>query len=139
TTETGNLNKLEKQKDDAVRNEKNFSAQIQSKNIELKELKDAGGNTEQNPIETKRKKLQELLAKSIYYSLNGSDFTTSLETFASTYMESQSIQSNQKEILSKNFLVSGLQLLDDTDDCPFCQNSQKTKEEIKKNVQDRIT
>ncbi len=139
TTETGNLNKLEKQKDDAVRNEKNFSAQIQSKNTELKELKDAGGNTEQNPIETKRKKLQELLTKSIYYSLNGSDFTTSLETFASTYMESQSIQSNQKEILSKNFLVSGLQLLDDADDCPFCQNSQKTKEEIKKNVQDRIT
>lgn len=139
TTETGNLNKLEKQKDDAVRNEKNFSAQIQSKNIELKELKDAGGNTEQNPIETKRKKLQELLAKSIYYSLNGSDFTTSLETFASTYMESQSIQSNQKEILSKNFLVSGLQLLDDADDCPFCLNSKKNKEEIKKNVQDRVT
>lgn len=138
TTETGNLNKLKKQKDDAVRNEKNFSAQIQSKNIELKELKDAGGKTEQNPIEIKRKKLQELLVKSIYYSLNSSDFTTSLETFASTYMESQSIQSNQIEILSKNFLVSGLQLLDDLDDCPFCENSQKTKEEIKKNVQDRI-
>lgn len=139
STETGNLNKLEKQKEDAVRDEKNFSAQIQSKNIELKELKDAGGNTEQNPLEIKRKKLQELLAKSIYYSLNSSEFTTSLETFASTYMESQSIQSNQKEILSKNFLVSGLQLLDDLDDCPFCQNSQKTKEEIKKNVEDRVT
>jgi hypothetical protein len=139
STETGNLNKLEKQKEDAVRDEKNFSAQIQSKNIELKELKDAGGNTEQNPFEIKRKKLQELLAKSIYYSLNSSEFTTLLETFASTYMESQSIQSNQNEILSKNFLVSGLQLLDDLDDCPFCQNSQKTKEEIKKNVQDRVT
>ena len=138
-TETGNLNKLEKQKDDEVRSEKNFSAQIQSKNIELKELKDEGGSTEQNPIETKRKKLQELLEKSIYFPLNGSEFSSLLETFASTYMESQSIQSNQKEILSKNFLVSGLQLLDDTDDCPFCQNSQKTKEEIKKNVQDRVT
>lgn len=139
STETGNFNKLEKQKEDAVRDKKNFSAQIQSKNIELKELKDAGGSTQQNPIEIKRKKLQELLAKSIYYSLNSNDFTTSLETFASTYMESQSIQSNQKEILSKNFLVSGLQLLDDLDDCPFCQNSQKTKEEIKKNVEDRVT
>ena len=42
-------------------------------------------------------------------------------------------------ISSKKFLVSGLQLLDDLDDCPFCQNSKKTKEEIKKNVQDRIT
>lgn len=139
STETGNFNKLEKQKEDAVRDEKNFSVQIQSKNIELKELKDAGGSTQQNPLEIKRKKLQELLAKSIYYSLNSNDFTTSLETFASTYMESQSIQSNQKEILSKNFLVSGLQLLDDLDDCPFCQNSQKTKEEIKKNVEDRVT
>lgn len=139
TTETGSLNKLETQKEDAVRNEKNFSAQIQSKNTELKELKNAGGSTAQNPLEIKRKKLQELLVKSIYYSLNSNDFTTSLETFASTYIESQSIQSNQKEILSKNFLVSGLQLLDDLDDCPFCQNSQKTKEEIKKNVQDRVT
>lgn len=139
TTETSSLSKLETQKEDAVRNERNFSAQIQSKNIELKELKNAGGNAEQNPLEVKRKKLQELLAKSIYYSLNSNDFATSLETFASTYMESQSIQSNQKEISSKNFLVSGLQLLDDLDDCPFCQNSKKTKEEIKKNVQDRIT
>jgi hypothetical protein len=139
TTETGSLNKLETQKEDAVRNEKNFSAQIQSKNTELKELKNAGGNTEQNPLEIKRKKLQELLAKSIYYSLNSNDFTTLLETFASTYIESQSIQSNQKEILSKNFLVSGLQLLDDLDDCPFCQDSKKTKEEIKKNVQNRVT
>lgn len=139
TTETGNLNKLETQKEDAVRNEKNFFAQIQSKDIELKELKDAGGGTEQNPIEIKRKKLQELLAKSIYYSLNSNDFTTSLETFASTYIKSQSMQSNQKEILSKNFLVSGLQLLDDLDDCPFCQNSKKTKEEIKKNVENRVT
>lgn len=138
-TEKGNLNKLETQKEDAVRNKKNFSAQIQSKNIELKELKDAGGSTAQNPIDIKRKKLQELLAKSIYYSLNSNDFTTLLETFASTYIESQSIQSNQKEILSKNFLVSGLQLLDDADDCPFCQNSKKNKEEIKKNVQDRVT
>lgn len=137
-TETTSLKRLEGQKEDADRNEKNFSAQIQSKNIELKELKDAGGKTEQNPIEIKRKKLQELLVKSIYYPLNSNDFTTSLETFASTYMESQSIQSNQKEILSKNFLVSGLQLLDDLDDCPFCENSQKTKEEIKKNVQDRV-
>ncbi len=139
TTETNSLNKLETQKEDAVRNERNFSAQIQSKNTELKELKNAGGNAEQNPLEVKRKKLQELLAKSIYYSLNSNDFATSLETFASIYMESQSIQSNQKEISSKNFLVSGLQLLDDLDDCPFCQNSKKTKEEIKKNVQDRIT
>lgn len=139
STETGNLNKLEKQKEDAVRNEKNFSAQIKSKNIELKELKDAGGSTEQNPIETKRKKLQALLAKPIYYPLNDNEFTLALDTFDSTYIKSQSIQSNQKEILSKNFLVSGLQLLDDLDDCPFCQNSQKTKEEIKKNVEYRVT
>src|SRR5690606_9657412 len=110
-----------------------------SKNIELKELKDAGGSTEQNPLEIKRKKLQDLLAKSIYYSLNSSDFTTSLETFASKYMESQSIQSNRKEILSKNFLVSGLQLLDDLDDFTLSQNSHKTKEKIKKNVQTRLT
>lgn len=139
TTETGNLNKLEKQKEDALRNEKNFSAQIQSKNIELKELKDTGGSTEQNPIEIKRKKLQELLAQPIYYPLNDNEFTTSLNTFASTFIESQSLQSNQKEILSKNFLVSGLQLLDDVDDCPFCQNSKKAKAEIRKNVEDRVT
>lgn len=132
TTETNSLNKLETQKEDAVRNERNFSAQIQSKNTELKELKNAGGNAEQNPLEVKRKKLQELLAKSIYYSLNSNDFATSLETFASIYMESQSIQSNQKEISSKNFLVSGLQLLDDLDDCPFCQNSKKRKRKLKK-------
>ncbi len=139
TTETGNLNKLKSQKEDATRNEKNYSAQIQSKNIELKELKETGRNFEQNFIEIKRKKLQELLAKSIYYSLDKSEFTTSLDTFTSTYIESQSIQFNQKEIVSKNFLVSGLHLLDNSEDCPFCLNSKKTREEIKKNVEYRIT
>ena len=137
-TETGNLKKLEKQMQDAVRSEKDYNEQIDAKNIELTVLKESGENTEQNPIENKKKRLESLLQKPIYYSLNDSEFRDSLESYTLSYLKSQSVQSNQKEILSKNFLATGLQLLDEFDDCPFCRSSKVTKEEIKKNVELRV-
>src|SRR5690606_14258055 len=52
--------------------------------------------------------------------------------------EIKKISSNTSNINEIDFLQAGLKLLDHNDDCPFCQNSNISKNEIKSQVEENI-
>ncbi len=140
-TESTALNKLNTQNSDAIRNIKNFEAEIQSKNIGLNELKEkpdinkAGDNKLQNE---RTKKLKELLNKSISYNIDKSEYLEALDNFRKIYNDSLSTSIIEKKAMEKDFLSAGIELIHEFDNCPFCQNSNKTLEEIQKDVEVRL-
>lgn len=61
-----------------------------------------------------------------------------IEEFQISYQEYISVSGIQEISIEKGFLEQGLNLLENKDDCPFCQDSKKSIEEIEKNVSYRI-
>lgn len=138
STESGNLRKLERQKDDAISNISGYKEQIELKEGELQQLKISEGIMSKNGQKDRNGKPQELLARHYNYNCNAKEYTQLIETFSNAYLKSQSIILDKKGVTVKDFLASGLQLLDDTDNCPFCNSSHKTKAQIKEEVEARI-
>lgn len=118
---------------------KNRLALIQSKQIELDELK-KGEELKPNSINTielineLKKTIEETSAK----NLDSSKLKNDIEEFQKAYQEYISISGIQDINIEKGFLEQGLSLSENKDDCPFCQDSKKTIEEIKGSVKLRI-
>ncbi len=118
---------------------KNRFALIQSKQIELDELK-KGEELKPNSINTielineLKKTIEETSAK----NLDSSKLKNDIEEFQKAYQEYISISGIQDINIEKGFLEQGLSLSENKDDCPFCQDSKKTIEEIKGSVKLRI-
>lgn len=118
---------------------KNRLALIQSKQIELDELKKRE-ELKPNSINTielineLKKTIEETSAK----NLDSSKLKNDIEEFQKAHQEYISISGIQDINIEKGFLEQGLSLSENKDDCPFCQDSKKTIEEIKGSVKLRI-
>ncbi len=118
---------------------KNRLALIQSKQIELDELKKRE-ELKPNSINTielineLKKTIEETSAK----NLDSSKLKNDIEEFQKANQEYISISGIQDINIEKGFLEQGLSLSENKDDCPFCQDSKKTIEEIKGSVKLRI-
>lgn len=118
---------------------KNRLTLIQSKQIELDELK-KGEEIKPNSIN----KIEEIdiLKKTIEETspknLDSLTLKNNIEEFQKYYQEYISISGIQDINIEKGFLEQGLRLSENKEDCPFCQESKKSIEEIKVNVNSRI-
>lgn len=136
------LNQLNKLSTEIKANEetiKNRLALIQSKQIELDELK-KGEEIKPNSINKievineLKKTIEEASAK----NLESSKLKNDIEEFQKSFQEYISISGIQDINIEKGFLEQGLSLSENKDDCPFCQDSKKSIEEIKESVKLRI-
>lgn len=140
-TEKNSVKKLEKERDKANHDIINAKAEIQSKEINLQELNDKSEKdtaTASKTISERINRLNEFLNKPFYYNIDKSNYLGSLAEFQSIYRESLSISRNERKTTELDFLDAGLDLLHKFDNCPFCQSSKKSLEEIQDEVQIRL-
>lgn len=118
---------------------KNRLVLIQSKQIELDELKKG---EEIKPNSTNKieviNELRKTIEESSIKNLDSSKLKNDIEEFQKSFQEYISISGIQDINIEKGFLEQGLSLSENKNDCPFCQDSKKTIEEIKRSVKARI-
>lgn len=136
------LNQLNKLSTEIKANEetiKNRLALIQSKQIELDELK-KGEEIKPNSINKIEviNELKKTIEESSVKYLDSSKLKNDIEEFQKSFQEYISTSGIQDINIEKGFLEQGLSLSENKDDCPFCQDSKKTIEEIKGSVKARI-
>ncbi|RTY84800.1 hypothetical protein EKL99_02080 [Flavobacterium sp. ZB4P23] len=118
---------------------KNRLALIQSRQIELDELK-KGINIDSstlNKIEIINE-LRKAIEETHTINSDSTKLKNDIEEFQISYQEYISVSGIQEVSVEKGFLEQGLNLLENKDNCPFCQDSKKSIEEIQKNVSYRI-
>ena len=118
---------------------KNRLALIQSKQIELDEL-NKGEELKPNSINTIEliNELKRTIEETPLSGSESSKLKNDIKEFQKAYQEYISISGIQDINIEKGFLEQGLSLAENKDDCPFCQDSKKTIEEIKGSVKLRI-
>jgi len=118
---------------------KNRLALIQSKQIELDELK-KGEELKPNSINTIAviNELKIAIEETSVKNLDSSKLKNDIEEFQKSYQEYIAISGIQDINIEKSFLEQGLRLSEAKDDCPFCQESKKSIVVIKENVNSRI-
>ncbi|WP_445748862.1 hypothetical protein [Polaribacter sp.] len=136
------LNQLNKLSTEIKANEetiKNRLALIQSKQIELDELK-KGEEIKPDSINKIEviNELKKTIEETSVMNIDSSKLNKDIAEFQKSYQEYISISGIQDINIEKGFLEQGLSLSENKDDCPFCQDSKKTIEEIKGSVKARI-
>lgn len=137
--ELNQLNKLSTEIKANEETKKNRLALIQSKQIELDEFK-KGEDIKPNSINKIEviNELKKTIEESSVRNLDSSKLKDDIEEFQKSFQEYISISGIKDINIEKGFLEQGLSLSENKDDCPFCQDSKRTIEEIKGSVKLRI-
>ena len=136
--ETTVRNNIEKEIENNKNSVKNKKAEIQSKSIELEELK-KGINTENtNNHKSKLETLNELQSKVVDINFDEANYINEIFEFENKFKEYSSLDRNKRATVEKNFLDIGNELIHEFDNCPFCLSSNKTIDEIKIEVEKRL-
>ncbi|MBU7569953.1 MAG: hypothetical protein KAF41_04815 [Flavobacterium sp.] len=133
---------LNKQLDEQKDILKNTNDQIQIKQNEVEELKKV---TTSNPSKKEVSKVQKIES---LRSLLNKDFkihvssekslTETISAFNSSYQFFLSKVKDKRSFVERDFLEAGKEILHDFENCPFCMDSNKSIEEIQKNVEQRL-
>lgn len=116
---------------------KNNEAEIQSKQIQLEELKKGINSNKNQSNSQKLEDINKLLTKQ-FPIINSTNLVNILGDYKKSYIEYSSIEKSKRSAIEKEFLDVGKNLLHDYDDCPFCQSSNLSIEEIKIQVEQRL-
>lgn len=116
---------------------KNNEAEIQSKEIQLEELKKGINSNKNQSNSQKLEDINKLLSKQ-FPIINSTNLVNILGDYKKSYIEYSSIEKSKRSAIEKEFLDVGKNLLHDYDDCPFCQSSNLSIEEIKTQVEQRL-
>ncbi|MCT4288005.1 hypothetical protein CMU01_08700 [Elizabethkingia anophelis] len=130
-------NSIEKEINENKLKIKNNKADIQSKQMQLEELKVGMPLNENQSQSHKLENINKLLTKQ-FPTINSTDFLKILQEYRTSYIEYSSIETNKRSAIEKEFLDVGKNLLHDYDDCPFCKSSNLSIEEIKTQVEQRL-
>lgn len=136
------LNQQNKLADEIKANEetvKNRLALIQSKQIELDELKKGieSNRSFLNNIELINE-LKKTIDETPFINIDSSLLKKEIETYQEAYQNYISISGIHDSYTVKGFLEQGLSLLEKQEDCPFCQDSNKHISKIIEDVNTRI-
>ena len=116
---------------------KNNEAEIQSKQIQLEELKKGINSNKNQSNSQKLEDINKLLTKQ-FPIINSTNLVNILGDYKKSYIEYSSIEKSKRSAIEKEFLDVGKNLLHDYDNCPFCQSSNLSIEEIKIQVEQRL-
>lgn len=140
--ESSKRNSTEKQLNEQKDVLKNTNTQIQAKQNEIEELKKVTtDNTSKRELDKVRQieSLKYLLNKDFTIHLYSEvSLTEKISIFNSLYQNFLSKVKDKKSFVERDFLEAGKEILHDFDDCPFCMDSNKSIEEIQKNVERRL-
>lgn len=139
TTESGQLNKLQSEQKAAIDNIRIWTEQLKERNELLETIKKNKHKT--SAVELNKNKLdltRRLYDKSITFEIDDDDYRKALDSFISKYQKSQSQSANETLSLEKDFLEIGMSLMYSQDNCPFCQDSKKSLDEIRVGTRTRF-
>lgn len=117
---------------------KNRRTEIDSKTIEIEELKKGISSENNSNEQSKLEVLNKLKGKSLQISFDKQKYLDDIIEFENKYREFSSLERNKKATVEKNFLEIGKELIHEFDNCPFCLSSNKSLEEIKTEVEKRL-
>jgi len=137
-TESNNLKKLENQRLDSEKNIITYGEQIKAKEFEISNLNEKRSNNNNVVVIDRIRKINELQAKPITYSLDANSFRLTVLGYSDVFKKSLSIAESSKNNNERSFLSLGKELLHSHTNCPFCQNSLSSIEEIRYNVEQRL-
>ncbi len=137
--ETSARNNLEREINNNEITIKNRLAEIQFKTIEIEELK-KGISSENNANQkSKLEVLNKLKSKNLEISFDEQKYLDDIIEFENKYRDFSSLERNKKATVEKNFLDIGKELIHEFDNCPFCLSSNKSLEDIKIEVEKRLS
>lgn len=137
TKETSARNSINKEIESNNTSITNNKVEIQSRQLQLEELKKGISTNENQNHSQKLENIHKLLSKQ-FPNNDSINLTATITKFREVYTEYSSSGTNKKGGIEKEFLDVGKSILHDYDDCPFCQNSNLSIEEIKKQVEQRL-
>lgn len=132
-------NNLEREIDNNKTTIKNRQTEIQSKTIEIEELKKGISSENNANHQSKLEVLNKLKSINLELSFDEQKYLDDIIEFENKFREFSSIERNKKATLEKNFLDIGKELIHEFDNCPFCLSSNKSLEEIKIEVEKRLS
>ncbi|RZK59012.1 MAG: hypothetical protein EOO91_06415 [Pedobacter sp.] len=113
--------------------------QVVSKSDKIKELKI--GNTD-NSTEDRRERLitaiAEIMSTSFSIPFDKIQYLKIFDNYRNTYEKFLGLSVNQNLQTEAQFLSLGLELINHSENCPFCENSKLSVPEIKKKIEKRI-
>ena len=136
--ETTARNNFEREIENNKTTIKNRQTEIQSKAIEIEELKKGISSENNTNQQSKLELLNKLKSKNLEISFNEQKYLDNIIEFENKYKEFSSLERNKKATVEKNFLDIGKELIHEYDNCPFCLSSNKSLEEIKAEVEKRL-
>lgn len=136
--ETTYRNGIEKEIENNNVTIKNRQVEINSKTIEIEELKKGISSENNSNEQSKLEFLNKLKSKSLLISFDEQKYLDDIFEFENKYREFSSLETNKKANVEKNFLDIGKELIHEFDNCPFCLSSNKSLEEIKAEVEKRL-
>lgn len=132
STESGVLNKLESEQKNSIGNIKLWNEQLQERTELLESLKKNKQKTSDAVLNANKSSLiKRLVDKYISFEVDEDEYRKALESFISKYQKNQSQENDDNLSLEKDFLEIGMSLMNSHDNCPFCQDSNKTSDEIR--------
>lgn len=117
----------------------NRQTEINSKTIEIEELKKGITPENNSNQQSKLENLNKLKSKNLGISFDEQKYLDDIIEFENKYREFSSLERNKKATVEKNFLDIGKELIHEFDNCPFCLSSNKSLEEIKIEVEKRLS
>lgn len=130
-TESGQLNKLQIEQKVAIDNIRIWSEQLKERNELLETLKKNKKKTSVADLnKNKLDLIRRLVDNSITFGIDEVDYRKALDSFISKYQKNQSQITTETLSLEKDFLEIGMSLINSQDNCPFCQDSNKSPDEI---------
>lgn len=138
-TESTKINSLEK----GIKEEKqlidNNNKSLAEKKTKLIQLSD---NQKDQPETNKVQEIQNILAQiksaNVSYQFDLKSFLNNIEIFQQKYKEFKSIEIKSGNVSQIQFYNIGLELLKETNECPFCNSSKKSEEDIRIYASEKI-
>lgn len=137
--ESNNVSKLNKEINAAKATIENNNKSIIEKQAQEKILQENSG-TQTNNNETKLliDLVEQLKRVPFRYSFEYSNFKNETENFINQYAKHSTLSTKSGSLQDIQFLEMGIALLEKHDNCPFCNNSKSSKDEINLYVTQKI-
>jgi hypothetical protein len=138
-TESRRITALERENKSLTEANEKSQKEILEKEGFLKNLKEKQKNTpEDNRLKDTFETLNILRQSYLNYNLNLSHLIENAEEYQENFKEFTALKVKNGGYEELQFLNTGLKLLNETIDCPFCENSKNEKQVIETRVNERI-
>lgn len=137
--ESNNVNKLNKEIDLAKATIENNNKSILEKHEQEKSLRENSTiQTNNNETKVLIDLVEQLKRVSLRYSFDYPNFKNETQNFRNQYAQYSTLSIKSGSLQEIQFLEIGMSLLEKHDNCPFCNNSKSSKEEINLHVNQKI-